>query len=108
MLDGAKERKPLAPWVIFSRVVTFWAPGAILKRVGLPAKDMQQAWREKFALCFIIACIMAVVVFITLFLPIVFCPVSSQENANKTYAVAALPGAVARKLKSINFLIYTN
>ncbi|KAI9218760.1 chitin synthase-domain-containing protein, partial [Blastocladiella britannica] len=42
-------------WRIFSRVVTFWAPSALLSgAMGLRTPDMQQAWREKVALCVII------------------------------------------------------
>jgi chitin synthase len=87
MLDGSKERKPLDPWVVFSKIVTFWAPGFILKHTGFPAKDMQQAWREKVTLCFLICLICAAVVFLTLFLPKVLCTVEDQSNVSLAFPV---------------------
>ncbi|CAG8435940.1 6900_t:CDS:2 [Diversispora eburnea] len=52
MLPGKKEES-FDLWVFFSKVVTFWAPGALLSYTGLSDKQSQQAWREKIALCFI-------------------------------------------------------
>ncbi|KAI9594782.1 chitin synthase-domain-containing protein [Syncephalis fuscata] len=74
MLSGPTERKAFDPWVLFSRIVTFWAPGVLLKSCGLPDKAVQQAWREKFGLCFIIAILCAIVAFLTLALPQTLCP----------------------------------
>ncbi|KAJ9079704.1 hypothetical protein DSO57_1032694 [Entomophthora muscae] len=79
MLKGEPEPEKLSGWVIFSRIVTFWAPSAILKKCGFPADDVIQAWREKMSLCFIISLICAAVVFLTLGLPYAFCPDSSRE-----------------------------
>ncbi|RKP06753.1 chitin synthase-domain-containing protein [Thamnocephalis sphaerospora] len=74
MLSGADERKTMDVWVLFSRIVTFWAPGMLLSTCGMHDKAVQQAWREKFALCFIIAILCAIVAFLTLALPTTLCP----------------------------------
>jgi chitin synthase len=42
-------------WKFFSQVVTFWAPSIVLRKVlKLQSNSIQQAWREKIALCFCI------------------------------------------------------
>ncbi|CAG8731553.1 3373_t:CDS:2, partial [Racocetra fulgida] len=55
LLTGKKEQENSWDiWVIFSRVVTFWAPNIALSSLGgLRDAQSQQAWREKVALCFI-------------------------------------------------------
>lgn len=80
MLKGDTEREPFDGWVIFSKVVSFWAPSFLLKKCGFPNEDIIQAWREKIALCFIISMICAMVAFLTLGLPYVFCPESARSN----------------------------
>lgn len=68
-------------WRIFSRVVTFWAPAFMLSSLaGLKDRQMQQAWREKMALCFIIACLCAIVGFLTVGFQKVLCPESAQTT----------------------------
>ncbi|KAI9274222.1 chitin synthase-domain-containing protein [Sporodiniella umbellata] len=61
------------PWVLFSRMVTFWALPPFLKAFKMGDPSMQQAWREKMTLCFIIACMGGFVAFITIGLNIVLC-----------------------------------
>jgi chitin synthase len=71
----------LDAWRIFSRIVTFWAPGVLLSSIGgLKDKQMQQAWREKIALCFIIAILCTVVGFLTVGFQKVLCPESAQTT----------------------------
>lgn len=63
------------PWVIFSRLVTFWAPSVLLSSLGgLKDKAVRQAWREKMALCFIISILCVGVGFATVGLQRVLCP----------------------------------
>ncbi|KAF7720825.1 hypothetical protein EC973_005992 [Apophysomyces ossiformis] len=68
------------PWVLFSRIVTFWALPPMLRAIGKSDKGMQQAWREKMALCFIIACMGGFVAFITIGLSSVMCPPDQARN----------------------------
>ncbi|KAI8143933.1 chitin synthase-domain-containing protein [Fennellomyces sp. T-0311] len=83
LLTGKSEktRSAFDPWVLFSRIVTFWALPGMLKAFKMPDKSMQQAWREKIALCFIIACMGGLVAFITIGLSTVLCPPSASNNS---------------------------
>jgi len=84
------------PWKIFSRVVTFWAPGVLLSSIGgLHDKQKQQAWREKITLCFIIICLCGTVGFITVGLQNVFCPQNTEGTAARFISVGSTPGFVA-------------
>ncbi|KAK7035288.1 Chitin synthase, class 1 [Paramarasmius palmivorus] len=68
-------------WRIFSRIVTFWAPGFLLSSVGgLKDKATQQAWREKIALCFIIILLCGAVGFATVGTQKVLCPQTAASN----------------------------
>jgi chitin synthase len=68
-------------WVVFCRVVTFWAPSVLLSSIGgLKDKAVRQAWREKMALCFIISILCAAVGFATVGLQRVLCPPRAQET----------------------------
>ncbi|RKP40394.1 chitin synthase-domain-containing protein, partial [Dimargaris cristalligena] len=82
MVTGHGEKSG-GVWPIFAKVVSFWCPGFILAKLGMGDKSMQQAWREKFALCFIICLICAAVVYLTLFFTTTFCrstDVQVQDN----------------------------
>ncbi|KAI8982626.1 chitin synthase-domain-containing protein [Pilobolus umbonatus] len=73
------------PWVLFSRIVTFWALPPMLKAFKMPDAGMQQAWREKITLCFLIICMGGFVAFITIGLNSTLCP-SSDANNQRNYA----------------------
>ncbi|OMJ23371.1 Chitin synthase 4 [Smittium culicis] len=60
-------------WVIYSRVITFWAPGSLLKLLNLKTKESQQAWREKIALVSIVVIMCASVGFLTFGLQSILC-----------------------------------
>ncbi|KAJ2480137.1 hypothetical protein IWW56_002621 [Coemansia sp. RSA 2131] len=76
-----KEKRKLTPWVIYSRIVSFWAPGILLTKLGkMPEPGMQQAWREKVALVSLIVLVCAIVVYITIFLATTFCPQSVAKT----------------------------
>lgn len=84
------------PWKIFSRIITFWAPGVLLSSLGgLHDKQKQQAWREKITLCFIIMSLCGTVGFITVGLQNVFCPQNSEGTAARFISVGSTPGFVA-------------
>jgi len=78
------EDETLDAWRIFSRLVTFWAPSSLLRSLGgLDDRHKVQAWREKMALCFIIACLCGVVGFITVGAQKVLCPQIDQQSAGR-------------------------
>ncbi len=63
-----KEREAARPpslWSAYCAVLTFWAPDAVLKCFGKPAKAQQRAWREKIGLISIILMIGAFVGYLT-------------------------------------------
>ncbi|KAK2467791.1 hypothetical protein APHAL10511_000086 [Amanita phalloides] len=72
-------------WRIFSLVVTFWAPSFLLASLG-GMKDplVRQAWREKIALCFIIAILCVAVGFATVGFQTVLCPQSGNAGNHFT------------------------
>jgi chitin synthase len=85
------------PWVLFSRIVTFWALPPMLTALKMGDASMQQAWREKMTLCFLIACMGGFVVFITIGLNSALCP---PEQANNQLNYASYNDTLtARKLK---------
>lgn len=92
--DTPSTEIPWDAWRIFSRIVTFWAPSFLLSSLGgLKDKQMQQAWREKIALCFIIAVMCTVVGFLTVGFQKVLCPESAQ-NAGKFVRIGARPNTL--------------
>lgn len=74
------SRSLFDPWVLFSRIVTFWALPPMLRAFKMGDAGMQQAWREKITLCFIIACMGGFVAFITIGLNSVLCPPEASLN----------------------------
>ncbi|KAJ3310211.1 hypothetical protein HDU93_005440, partial [Gonapodya sp. JEL0774] len=73
------------PWPTFARVLTICCPNVLLSSVG-GMKDfrVRQAWREKVALCFVVFCISAVVVFFTLVLKELLCSAAKQTEISRT------------------------
>ncbi|CAG8630556.1 11625_t:CDS:2 [Racocetra persica] len=92
MLPG-KEKKTLDVWVIFSKIVTFWAPGALLSSIGgLHDKSSQQAWREKVTLCFIAVVMGSTVAFLTVGFAAVLCPPDQANNPQLFMRFGDAPG----------------
>ncbi|KAI9188436.1 Chitin synthase, class 3 [Blastocladiella emersonii ATCC 22665] len=60
-------------WVIFSRIVTFYAFPPMLRMFGMTDPDVQQAWREKMALCTIILLMMFALGFLTFAFNLLLC-----------------------------------
>ena len=80
LLTG-KAREKKTCWVIFSRIVTFWAPSAVLSSIGgLQDKHSRQAWREKIALCIIALFLGANSAFLTVGFSAVLCPAASSDT----------------------------
>ncbi|GBC03712.1 hypothetical protein RclHR1_05280008 [Rhizophagus clarus] len=79
LLSGKVQEKKTC-WVIFCRIVTFWAHPALLSSIGgLHDKQSRQAWREKISLCFISLLLSGTVGFLTVGFSSVTCPVSSRD-----------------------------
>lgn len=82
-------------WVIFSRVVTFWAPAFLLSSLGgLKDAATRQAWREKVALCLIALLLCAFVGFATVGLERVLCPESADSRPGQLVRMGKAPGVL--------------
>lgn len=53
------------PWKVYCYLITFWAPGPLLRLFGLSTKDRQFAWREKIGLISCVFYVGAFVAYIT-------------------------------------------
>ncbi|KAJ3413825.1 Chitin synthase, class 3 [Chytridiales sp. JEL 0842] len=62
-----KERKRCCahPWSLTTNILTFYIPSFLLERIGKKTPEVQQAYREKVALCTIIFLMMVLVGFLT-------------------------------------------
>jgi chitin synthase len=85
----------LDAWVIFSLIVTFWAPTFLLKSVGgLKDKQTVQAWREKMALCFLIIIMCGLIGFATVGFQRVLCPPEAGRDSVRFIRVGSDPGTL--------------
>lgn len=64
-LELEEDKKGFPYWKLFCYIITFWAPGPVLKLAGLKTKDRQYAWREKMGLIAIIIVIGTIIGFLT-------------------------------------------
>ncbi|KAF9283838.1 hypothetical protein BGZ74_001841, partial [Mortierella antarctica] len=81
MFKKRKEDEPASCWVICSRITTCWALPPFMRMCGIHDKQVQQAWREKFTLCFIILLIGGMVAFLTVGFSSMLCPLDHRNNA---------------------------
>ncbi|KAI5296764.1 Nuclear import receptor, partial [Ascosphaera pollenicola] len=63
--ESLEQATPPSFWKFYCSCVTFWAPDALLKCFGMPAKAQRSAWREKMGLISIILLIATFVGFLT-------------------------------------------
>lgn len=100
LAPGPAAAQPLAEstfdlWSVFSHAVTFWAPPFLLSSLGgMHSKSVRQAWREKFALCFIALLLGGVIGFLTVGLDRTLCPNSSADNTAHYVRIGTTPGTV--------------
>ncbi|KAF9114173.1 Chitin synthase, class 3 [Mortierella sp. AM989] len=71
--DGEEHRRCPTFWVAFSRMVTCCFPPPLLVLLGKTTKDVQQAWREKVSLVFIIFMLCFSVGFLTFGFNVAIC-----------------------------------
>ncbi|KAJ2885580.1 Chitin synthase, class 3 [Coemansia aciculifera] len=72
-----------SPWQTYCRVVTFWAPGRVLRCFGMPDTQVQMAWREKIGLVSLILLLMGAIAFLTFGFQQVLCGLSGQQTRIK-------------------------
>lgn len=77
-------------WVSYTWCVTFWIPDFFLTMIGKKTEGVRMAWREKVALCFIVAFLSGVMLFFVQGFGKILCPVQSfftaQEIARRSNA----------------------
>ncbi|KAF9913222.1 hypothetical protein BX616_010137 [Lobosporangium transversale] len=103
MFKKRKENEPASCWVICSRIVTCWALPPFLRWAGIHEKPVQQAWREKVTLCFIILLIGGMVAFLTIGFAFLLCP-SDQRQGQQNFV--RFNDTQAAGLYGINGYIY--
>jgi chitin synthase len=81
MFKKRKENEPASCWVVCSRITTCWALPPFMRMCGIHEKPVQQAWREKVTLCFIIMCIGGMVAFLTIGFSSLLCPEPQRQGA---------------------------
>ncbi|KAI9221962.1 chitin synthase-domain-containing protein [Blastocladiella britannica] len=75
MIEKRKTSSSRKRWVCFTWAVTFWIPGFLLSWVGrMKDKNVQMAWREKVALCFLIFLLSAAMLFVIAIAGLLVCP----------------------------------
>ncbi|KAI8074645.1 chitin synthase-domain-containing protein [Gongronella butleri] len=101
-----EEKKKLSrqrrQWLWFVWAVTWWIPSPCLAWCGrMKRKDIQIAWREKFALCFIVFLMCAFVIWFLVFFGELVCPHQDvyapselQSHGDKNNAYVSLRGEV--------------
>ncbi|KAI9094831.1 Chs3 chitin synthase [Phlyctochytrium arcticum] len=77
-------------WTVLTAILTFYLPAPVLRLFGMKDPLIQQAFREKIALCTIITLAMAFVGFITFGFNLVTCqhgiaPIRHSQLANREY-----------------------
>ncbi|KAF9172546.1 hypothetical protein BGX21_005428 [Mortierella sp. AD011] len=105
MFKKRKDDEPASCWVICSRLITCFALPPVMSMCGLRDKPVQQAWREKFTLCFIILMIGGMVAFLTIGFTFILCPTSARQNTQiySRYADPAVTGQYAISGKMYSF-----
>ncbi|KAI9101861.1 chitin synthase-domain-containing protein [Phlyctochytrium arcticum] len=67
-------------WVCCARCLTWWIPSACLKCCGMHRPEVQMAWREKVALCILIALMSLSLLFFIVGLSWIVCPPQRIRN----------------------------
>ncbi|KAJ3292979.1 hypothetical protein HDU79_000823 [Rhizoclosmatium sp. JEL0117] len=74
-------------WVYFTWFTTWWIPDCALRIIGkMPQASVRMAWREKFALCFIVALLSAVMLFFVQGLGKLLCPLQNYFTRQELLA----------------------
>ncbi|KAL1917268.1 uncharacterized protein VTP21DRAFT_4924 [Calcarisporiella thermophila] len=89
------EKFKFAPWTWFAQMVTCCIPGFALSSCGKKDSQMQQAWREKVALCLIIAFFCILLGFVTYGLQPLLCP---EKQVSFSYTQQAPDGSGLEKV----------
>ncbi|KAJ3379807.1 hypothetical protein HDU84_006366 [Entophlyctis sp. JEL0112] len=71
-------------WVCITWAVTWWVPSFVLSICcKMKGRERRMAWREKVALCFIIAIMNALILFLIVGIGLIICPVQKVLSAGQ-------------------------
>ncbi|KAJ3296371.1 hypothetical protein HDU79_006850 [Rhizoclosmatium sp. JEL0117] len=73
-------------WVGFVWCLTWWVPSPCLSICGLKRPDIRMAWREKLAICIIIAFMCALMLFFIIGFGMLICP---HQNVYSAFEIAS-------------------
>ncbi|KAJ3246982.1 hypothetical protein HDU78_005633 [Chytriomyces hyalinus] len=74
-------------WLSCTWCLTWWIPSPFLKFCGnMRAEDRRMAWREKLALCIIIAFLNALILFFIIGIGLILCPIRNQLSKGQISA----------------------
>lgn len=65
---------PNTDWLRLTTFLTWWIPACCLRRSGMVRADIQQAWREKVAICILIFLLSGTMVFFIAGFSLIMCP----------------------------------
>ncbi|TBU06444.1 chitin synthase [Hamiltosporidium magnivora] len=97
----SQNNKKLTPWRIITYITTFFIPNCILRLFNMSNPAVQQAWREKVTLCFLIFLGCMLLGFITYLMNILICKNNNQyiysnlENAKLDREVVFINGVLS-------------
>ena len=77
---GVTEVHTQSKWAKFAKLITCCIPSGCLSLFKMKDKSIQQAWREKVALCLIFLVCSFVLIWLTLFLQPTLCPQNDNIN----------------------------
>eukprot|EP00158_Paraphelidium_tribonemae_P009453 Partr_v1_DN28871_c0_g1_i1_m33284 putative Chitin Synthase len=79
-----EEEEPMSAvrknWLFVTFLLTWWIPGRCLEWNGMKRADIQQAWREKVALCLLIILLCLLMLFFIVGFSLVLCPHDKMFN----------------------------
>ncbi|KAJ3264305.1 hypothetical protein HDU77_008867 [Chytriomyces hyalinus] len=86
--EGEKKMTPQrCRWVALTWCLTWWIPSFCLGCCGMKRPDIRMAWREKVALCIIIAFMCGVMLFFIIGFGILICP---RQNVYSAFELGSL------------------
>ncbi|KNE73155.1 hypothetical protein AMAG_17354 [Allomyces macrogynus ATCC 38327] len=101
-LTGIRRR-----WLFTTKVLTWWIPSRLLEWWGhMERPDIQQAWREKVALCIIIGALSAIMLFFITGFGDLLCPQSHLFSAKQLFALNTDPSTSKSNVFALHGVVY--
>ncbi|KAJ3019033.1 hypothetical protein HKX48_002468 [Thoreauomyces humboldtii] len=106
LVPARKQTAARVWWVRYTWCVSWWIPSYFLSKCGrMKTKDIQLAWREKVALCWIIVSLCGIMIFFVQFLSVLLCPDANMFTTAELGAHAKI-GSSTHAFSSWNGYVY--